>query len=164
MKYQQNVNSKGAVITQAEIIGIDMSKAHDIGNIYQYDIINDPSDSANVKNVNICWDTGAELTCINKTIVEEMHLPYISTRNIILADGTRRKQNTYMIWLKFGDILIVSDVVAMNLNSDILLGLDIIRMGDFCLSKSPVNILSFDISDESTQEQGNHINTIRLLT
>lgn len=92
---------------------------------------------AQLKEFVAIWDTGATNTAISKKVVEECGL--IPTGQAIsnTANGTC-KVNTYLIDLYLPNNVILGGVTATEFTSvggsDLLIGMDIIGIGDFAIS------------------------------
>lgn len=91
----------------------------------------------NVKKWKAVWDTGAELTCIAPRVSSELKLTKFGEKNISGATNTKIC-NTYCIDIILPNNLLVKDVVVAelhgNTNYDLLIGMDIIRRGNFTVT------------------------------
>lgn len=90
-------------------------------------------------NVYAVWDTGANKTSISPKIVSHLNLIPIG-RTIINTASETLDVDTYLIDLFLTNQFVVNDVIVSvvpNLNNcDVLIGMDIITLGDFCISNA----------------------------
>lgn len=93
-------------------------------------------DLSNVEMLVGIWDTGATTTCITAEVANKLGLIPTGTAVTSTAGGDK-ECNTYCI-----DIILPNDVIIRNLNvfevhlndGDALIGMDVIRFGDFTIS------------------------------
>lgn len=91
-----------------------------------------------IMNVASLWDTGAATTCISKNVVKTLNLTSNEEVYIDTPSG-RSKTKIYEI-----DIILPNEVYLKNIKVyettigdqgfDLLIGMDIISKGDFCVS------------------------------
>ena len=91
-----------------------------------------------IMNVASLWDTGAATTCISKNVVKTLNLTSDEEVYIDTPSG-RSKTKIYEI-----DIILPNEVYLKNIKVyettigdqgfDLLIGMDIISKGDFCVS------------------------------
>ena len=93
------------------------------------------STSTSTRDCSAIWDTGATHTIITPKIVTEFESGKI---DVIGVNGQRERTSTYLvdIWLPNRVCLPGIDVAVMSLsgNEDMLIGMDIINLGDFVVS------------------------------
>lgn len=84
------------------------------------------------------WDTGATGTCISKEIVAQLKLQPTGMINVQTPSGIGT-MNKYMINLILNNEVRIMNLVVMdseigNQGIDVLIGMDIISIGDFAVS------------------------------
>ena len=84
------------------------------------------------------WDTGATNSCISHDVVSNLKLIPFGIVNSYTPSGSA-KQNTYIININLPNNLNINDVVVTESEIgkqgiDILIGMDVIRHGDFAIS------------------------------
>lgn len=84
------------------------------------------------------WDTGATGTCVSKELVQKLKLQPIGMQQIQTPSGTAIV-NQYKMHIVLNNEIIVKDVSVIdseigNQNIDVLIGMDIITLGDFGIS------------------------------
>lgn len=82
------------------------------------------------------WDTGATNTCISHRIVDDLHLTPIGKTNVRTANELV-ETNVYCIDIMLPNKLTIKDVRAQALalyDCDLLIGMDIIKFGDFSVT------------------------------
>lgn len=83
------------------------------------------------------WDTGATTSCISKKIVDDLHLIPVGRKNISTANGIAEVK-TYFVNIGLPNQLTISNVLVscadLGNDADILIGMDIIKYGDFAIS------------------------------
>lgn len=84
------------------------------------------------------WDTGATGTCISKELVEKLNLIPTGMVNVHTPSGIGT-MNKYMINLILNNEVIIHNLSVMdseigNQGIDVLIGMDIISLGDFAIS------------------------------
>lgn len=89
------------------------------------------------KKYNAIWDTGATNTVVSKEVAKEMKLIPVGKVEVSTANG-KTITDKYIISLEFPNQLTINDmeVTGGNLgdNVDMLLGMDIISLGDFSVT------------------------------
>jgi hypothetical protein len=96
------------------------------------------------------WDTGATSTCISENIAMQFSFRLSGQANIRSVTGTS-KCNTYLLALHpFGERIIIPELEVSgcieNIGCDILIGMDVISMGDFAIcNKNLSTTFSFRI-------------------
>lgn len=100
------------------------------------------------------WDTGATNSAINPKIVKECNL-IPSGKTIVNTAGGIQEQNTYIVDIKISKDVTISDVVVNEMaeidSTDVLIGMDIITLGDFAISNcNGKTVFSFRIPTTST--------------
>lgn len=84
------------------------------------------------------WDTGATGTCISKELVQKLKLQPIGMQQIQTPSGTAIV-NQYKMHIVLNNEVVIQDVSVIdseigNQNIDVLIGMDIITLGDFGIS------------------------------
>ncbi len=84
------------------------------------------------------WDTGATGTCISKEIVSRLNLQPTGMINVQTPSGMGT-MNKYMVNLTLNNEVTILNLPVMdseigNQGIDVLIGMDIISMGDFAVS------------------------------
>ena len=95
-----------------------------------------------VQQANLCkglaiWDTGATCTCITKKTADQLNLTPTGLSTISGANGIAERNNYAVDIILPNNVIIQSvQVVEVNLPSggDVLIGMDIIGLGDFTVS------------------------------
>lgn len=100
---------------------------------------------------NAIWDTGAIMTVISSRVVKKLGLTPRDKRTMTHANG-QSCVNTYFVNILLPNNMEVQVLQVMEgnlLDTDILIGMDIIGLGDFALSAPEGNtIFSFQIPSE----------------
>ena len=85
------------------------------------------------------WDTGSSRSCIRTDIIEKLGLSFTGRSLISTANG-RLRVKTYTISIQLPNDEIIPNLIvsAANLESnvDVLIGMDVIRKGDFHIDNS----------------------------
>ena len=84
------------------------------------------------------WDTGATSTCISEAVVQNLGLKVTGMMDIRTPSGTKTV-NTFSVNIGLPNHLNVADVRVCetdigNQGIEALIGMDIISLGDFCVS------------------------------
>lgn len=83
------------------------------------------------------WDTGASTSCINKKIVDDLNLIPVGKKTISTANGITEAL-TYLVDIGLPNQLTISNILVscadLGNDTDILIGMDIIKYGDFAIS------------------------------
>ena len=84
------------------------------------------------------WDTGATATCISKKLVEKLNLLPTGKVRVSTPSGTGI-MNKYIINLILNNEVRIQNLIVMdseigNQGIDVLIGMDIISIGDFAVS------------------------------
>ena len=94
------------------------------------------------------WDTGATGTAISEKIVNDLQLVPIGMTTVHSA-GKAYQSNQYLVDVLLPNEIIVQQVLvteALTFDFDLLVGMDIITLGDFCLTnKNGSTIFTFQI-------------------
>ncbi|MDN5201616.1 hypothetical protein QQ008_09595 [Fulvivirgaceae bacterium BMA10] len=122
------------------------------GKIYEIScnvrIVN-PLDSRKSKTIKAIWDTGATDTCINEKIVNLIGL--ISAGKIEVINTSHKKLvEVYPVELHLPNglwcALTCAASIQKEIDCDMLIGMDVITQGDFCITNENGNtIVSFTI-------------------
>ncbi len=82
------------------------------------------------------WDTGASSSVITKKVVDDLNLKSIGMVEVTHADG-KSSRNTYLIGMELpnkigiGSVQVVEGILT---GFDVLVGMDIITLGDFAIT------------------------------
>lgn len=84
------------------------------------------------------WDTGATATCISKKLVEKLNLLPTGKVRVSTPSGTGI-MNKYVVNLILNNEVRIQNLIVMdseigNQGIDVLIGMDIISIGDFAVS------------------------------
>ena len=107
-------------------------------------------DSKTWINVKSIWDTGATNSVITHSVVEKLNL-YPTGKATVLGINSRQIVNTYMVDIGLPNRVVIPDVIVTEceINSpgiDLLIGMNIIQLGDLAISNGPgQTIFSFAI-------------------
>lgn len=87
---------------------------------------------------NAQWDTGATKTCISKAVVDRLGLVPVS-QTMVLTPSGERLLDVYVVDVLLRNNVTVPDVLAIgaeigNQGIDLLIGMDIIGLGDFAVT------------------------------
>lgn len=85
------------------------------------------------------WDTGATNTIISSRVVRQLHLEPFLQAGISGIGGGVNDVNTYLVHVSIptGDTVTYLEVMESDFEDyDIIIGMDIIGMGDFCFTNA----------------------------
>lgn len=89
------------------------------------------------KTIKALWDTGAQCSVISRSLEKELNLPLVSTTKITGVSGKAEDSNVYVVDMSFHDGRIIKDLRVAASGEDsrfsMIIGMDIIRVGDFSL-------------------------------
>ena len=109
---------------------------------------------------NALWDTGATASVITQDVVTKLNLPPEGTTTVFHAQGSD-KVPYYFVNLGLPNVAEIAGVQVLQgtlEGCDLLIGMDIINLGDFAITnKDGVTMLSFNMPSM------NHINFATLL-
>lgn len=103
------------------------------------------------------WDTGASGTSISTDVAKKLNLAVTGQRVIFTPTGSRTV-NCYMLDIILPNSICVKDVPVFESdiglqNLDALIGMDIITLGDFCVSNfEDHTVLSFIMPPKKTTD------------
>jgi len=88
--------------------------------------------------VNALWDTGATITCVSEETAQKLSMISTGKINIKTPSGTKQK-NTYLVDIILPNNVSVKDLTVCDSEIgsqgiDLLIGMDIILLGDFAVS------------------------------
>lgn len=94
------------------------------------------------------WDTGATVTVVSEILIDQLGLVPTGVKKVAGYDGKPMLRNVYKV-----DIMLDADmrfsvnaIEAPLITTDVLIGMDIIVQGDFCLERcNDDQILRFEI-------------------
>lgn len=97
-----------------------------------------PANTDDHVNVAAIWDTGASGSAITKYVADQLGLTP-SGRTIVHTANGEAEQNTYMVDIGLPNAvkvrgLIVNEVPALSGQAEVLIGMDIITLGDFSIT------------------------------
>ena len=129
--------SKSFVTSYEKISNVLINEVH-ISKVFDDPPINfNHLEDPNCKKYKAIWDTGGNITVINKKVIEDCDLIPIG-RTIMRSPGGENRSYLYLInlWLKNGLMIPNLRVVEGVLTEDVevLIGMDIINLGDFAVS------------------------------
>lgn len=89
-------------------------------------------------SVKALWDTGATNSCISTDVVHKLSLVETGKRNMLTPSGTATR-NTYLIDVMLPNKVSITDLVVADSeigeqNIGLLIGMDVIKRGDFAVS------------------------------
>ena len=89
-----------------------------------------------LKNAVTMWDTGSTCTLISPSVVEQLSLKPIGNAELSgIGGGIKRK--VYLVHLALPDGSLIPELQVVeedSLDSDVLIGMDVITATDFCIS------------------------------
>lgn len=99
-------------------------------------VVDENGDRRYCKIENAVWDTGATNTVISPDVVEALGLKSVGKSSISSYDGVV-ETSTYKVDLCFENGYRIQDLEVMSgdySDYDVLIGMDVITQGDFCIS------------------------------
>lgn len=92
------------------------------------------------------WDTGATHTCISHGVVQALSLP-VSGKRPVKGVNSSGVASTYFVDLLLPSQVTVSEVevAAVDVGCDVLIGMDVISLGDLTICNHGVTEFSFSI-------------------
>lgn len=100
------------------------------------------------------WDTGATNTSITPQVVEGCNLKEIGRTMVTSADGQITHAQTYLVDILLPNQVVVQKIEVAQLNftgEDVLIGMDVIGLGDFAVSKkNGSTVFSFIVPSKET--------------
>lgn len=97
---------------------------------------------------NAIWDTGATASVITQDIVDKLNLKPTGMSRVSTANGVA-EQNTYIVDIQLPNDVTIKDVTVTGISSlpsncDVLVGMDIISLGDFSVTNyNGITCMSF---------------------
>lgn len=96
-------------------------------------------DTKNNMQVSAIWDTGATGTAITSHLVQQLGLVPTGKKTVNTAGGSF-VQNTYTVDVGLPNSVLVQSVIAtevpgLSSNNEVLIGMDIISLGDFSITQ-----------------------------
>jgi hypothetical protein len=90
--------------------------------------------------VEAIWDTGALFTAINRPLIEQYRIKVADTTNLIGVGGEEYQGDIVSLDIKLPSGLLLKGkrtvICKLPPSVDMILGMDIIQIGDFCVSNS----------------------------
>ena len=121
----------------------------EVKNVSAFTVKNEGLTNRLKNNVTVCngdlcceaialWDTGATSSCISKQVADALNLPITGYQHIRTPSG-ESTVNTYMVNIILPNNVLISDVRVCgteigNQGIGVLIGMDIISLGDFSVS------------------------------
>lgn len=104
--------------------------------------------SPKIITVEAIWDTGATGTVITKKVVDALGLKPIGMKRVETANGST-DTNSYLVDLYLPNKVVIQNIEVLECNlsgMDVLIGMDIIRAGDFAITNcNNRTVMSFRI-------------------
>ena len=124
--------------------------------------VSSPFDSSTQNTqVNAIWDTGATLTAINPSLALQLGLLTVG-RKPVRGVHSEQEVNEYIINLTLPNKLEIKNipVVAIDIGSDVLIGMDIIGAGDFVICRGQYFSFVYPSFDNPMNfvDKGNSVN------
>ena len=97
----------------------------------------DPVEQKDITTLQAIWDTGATNTSVSNKVAADLKLPIVSYTQVSTAAGVVDDAPVYLINVLLPNNVIVQNVQATGsaLNGcDMLIGMDIITLGDFAIT------------------------------
>ena len=104
--------------------------------------------TSNLFKTNAIWDTGATASVITSNIVASLGLIATGMSVVHTANGTA-KQSTYIVDIQLPNNVLIKDVTVtevpiLNGRCDVLIGMDVINIGDFSVTNhNNITCMSF---------------------
>ena len=89
------------------------------------------------REFNAVWDTGAQCTVISQNVVDQCQLQPVGMGFLIDANGNKQETHVYDTSLQLLNGVIVTYIPTLQAapgNCDVLIGMDIITLGDLAIS------------------------------
>lgn len=115
------------------------------------------------------WDTGATNTCISQKVVQDLSLIATGKATMTTPSSQADERNTYLVGIVLPNNVKVNDHVVIdsdidNQNIGMLIGMDIITMGDFSVSNfNNQTIFTFRIPSECKTDYVQEIRISKLV-
>lgn len=114
-----------------------------------------------IKSFKGVWDTGATGTVITKKVVSELNLKPTGQKDVSTANGNMTT-NTYLVNIHLPMNVVIEGVVVteglLN-NIDLLIGMDIIGLGDFSITnKDGITKMTFGVPSFHSHDYAQVIN------
>ena len=95
-----------------------------------------PERLKDMRSAEAIWDTGATGSSISKRVVELCSLRPTGMIRLRYANGMESEEPTYLVNIVLPNSLCIAEVTASlaDFGSDVLIGMDIISMGDLAIS------------------------------
>ncbi|MBQ9017403.1 hypothetical protein IJ103_04195 [Candidatus Saccharibacteria bacterium] len=110
--------------------------ARDVGCIINVRAHYDEDNRGEYRKYQAVWDTGSTRSAISSRVVAELAPPQVSETQVRGVNGDWHKCPVYYTDFEFpnGDSVSVETTRADFLGADILIGMDVIDKGNFCLT------------------------------
>ena len=105
------------------------------------------------KDVVAVWDTGATCSVIDKKLAKEWNLDVVKYETFVTANGTTRAKVYYLtLELPNGGYFPNLQVSELKLASGFLIGMDVIKQGDFHISNDGTTVFTFRTPSHDVQD------------
>ena len=105
------------------------------------------------RNVTAVWDTGATCSVIDKKLAKEWNLDVVKYETFVTANGTTRAKVYYLtLELPNGGFFPNLQVSELNLASGFLIGMDVIKQGDFHISNDGKTVFTFQAPSQDVKD------------
>ena len=105
------------------------------------------------KDVTAVWDTGATCSVIDKKLAKEWNLDVVKYETFATANGTTRAKVYYLtLELPNGGFFPNLQVSELKLASGFLIGMDVIKQGDFHISNDGETVFTFRTPSQDIQD------------
>ncbi len=114
-----------------------------------FQVTPNPVEQKDITTLKALWDTGATNTGVSLPIAKKLSLPIVSYTQVSTGNGVVKDAPVYLVNVILPNNVIISNVQAtgLELNScDMLIGMDIITLGDFAITNHKGNtVCSFRV-------------------
>ena len=105
------------------------------------------------KDVTAVWDTGATCSVIDKKLAREWNLDVVKYETFVTANGTTRAKVYYLtLELPNGGFFANLQVSELKLASGFLIGMDVIKQGDFHISNDGRTVFTFQAPSQDVKD------------
>ena len=105
------------------------------------------------KDVTAVWDTGATCSVIDKKLAKKWNLDVVKYETFVTANGTTRAKVYYLtLELPNGGFFPNLQVSELSLASGFLIGMDVIKQGDFHISNDGKTVFTFQSPSQDIKD------------
>ena len=105
------------------------------------------------RDVTAVWDTGATCSVIDKKLAKEWNLDVVKYETFVTANGTTRAKVYYLtLELPNGGFFTNLQVSELKLASGFLIGMDVIKQGDFHISNDGQTVFTFRTPSQDVKD------------